>query len=476
MRILFIAPSTVRIKYNISGVYPLPPLGLAYIASILEKNDFFVEILDMPALKMDLENLYFYLKNNKHSIYGLSCNVFNLRNGIKISQLIKKVNPEAKIVLGGRCTAFPPEVIFRYGPDFDIIVQGEGEQTMLKLCLSLRDKKKIENLGEICGISYRDNNKIITTPSPPYYTDLDDLPFPARHLLPNRYYRMHPPSGIYSSATLMETSRGCAYNCNFCTLPGPIRMRSIPSIIEEFKEVINKFRTKEVHFIDPNFTYSQKRIIELCNQILENNIKIAWTCKTRVDLVSRDLLKTMFKAGCYMISYGVETGSQKILDSLNKGIKVRDIENSFSLTKECKIRALAYILLGAPGENNSTVEESMDLVERIKPDFVLYGRLLPDPNSVLTKQAINKKQISYEDLADFYIFNRKNTLDKVTLTGIPVKNINRWLSAANKSFYFRLSYIFQRLKDLKNVQDLLNLVKGSYLLLLDKVKPNQLVK
>lgn len=468
MKIILISPPPIRIRFNISGVYPLPPLGLAYIASVLEKNNFDVEILDMPALKMKIEDFYKYLRDRTYHIYGLSCNIFNLNNGIYISQVIQKMNPKAKVILGGRCTGFPPEIIFKYGPDFDIIVKGEGEEVMLNLCKKLDKKGGREDLFDIPNISFRNNGEIVTNPVSTYI-DLDKLPFPARHLLPNKYYKMHPPFGIYPPLTLIETSRGCRYNCIFCTLPQQIRERSVNNVVEEIKEVVDKFKVKEIHFVDPNFTYNQERIKALCTCLINEKIRVKWTCKTRVDLVSEDLLKAMSDAGCYMISYGVESGSQKILNFLNKNITIDKIKETFILSKKTKIRTIAYILLGSPGEDNNTVEETIRLVKKIKPDYVLYGELLPDPNSILVKQAIDKIELNYEDLAKFYILNGRNIFKEKTITDISKENINRWLTVANKSFYFNFNYILYRLKNLKNINDFLNLIKGVYFLIVDKL-------
>lgn len=473
-KVILINPPYRRILHNLSGVYPLPPLGLAYIAAVLEKNHFDVEIIDMPALNMSVESLKAYLKGDRGFLYGISCKIINLNHGIKIARIIKDINPGARVILGGRCNVFPPEQILKYGKDFDVLVRGEGEEVTLELFNNLRDNGEFKNLGKVRGISYRDGNRVVTTGTRPYL-DLNNLPLPSRHLLPNKNYRMHPPFNLYPPVTLVETSRGCEYNCIFCTLPEPFRQRTVNNVMEELRELVSKFKIKEIHFVDPNFTFDKEQTIKLCDCILKDDLNIKWTCKTRVDLVSEDLLKLMVRAGCYMISYGIESGSQEILNSLNKNITVTQIEDAFNLTRKHKIRTLGYVIVGSPGENDNSIKETYKLVKRIKPDFVLYGEFLPDPKSAFANQLINAASLRHDDLFEFYALDVNIFRDR-TVAGINSKDVNKWLSFLNRSFYFNLFYIMQRLKNIRNMNDLLNQIKGAYFILKDKLSAGAVFK
>ena len=279
MNVCLIAPPAVRIRYNISGVHPLPPLGLAYIAAVLVKEGFNVEIVDMIALKMSLRELGGYLKNRHFDVYGITCNVFNLKCGMDIADLVKRADSRSLVVLGGRCAAFPSADIFERCNSFDVIVRGEGEMTMLELCNLLRDNpKSLDGLPGIKGLAFKKAGQSIDT-ADREYLDFDSLPFPARHLLPNNRYRMHPPFGIRPPLAIMETSRGCVYKCNFCGLFTSLRERSVPNIISEIEQLINKYKIKELHFVDPNFTYNQERLRDLCNALIKNRFGLAWSCK-----------------------------------------------------------------------------------------------------------------------------------------------------------------------------------------------------
>ncbi|MCK9595322.1 MAG: radical SAM protein [Candidatus Omnitrophica bacterium] len=468
MRVCLIAPPAIRLRYNISGIYPLPPLGLAYIAGTLEKNGFQVEIVDMPALKMDFAGLEKHLAaKDPFKVYGLSCNAFNLKNGLFLARLIKRINPDAKVVIGGRCGGLPAEKIFQYGRDFDVIVKGEGENSMLELCRYFRGAGASAGLAGIKGISFRQNGSVITNDPAPY-ADLDSLPLPARHLLPDKCYRMHPPFGIFPPVTLMETSRGCVYNCSFCGLSSPVRERSTGHIIAEIECLMKNYGIKEIHFVDPTFTYNQPRIEELCGRISDKGLKFAWTCKTRVDCVSERLLQGMAGAGCYMISYGVESGSQNILDSLKKSITLENTISAFKWTRHAGIRTIAYTIIGYPHERDEEVQNTIDLVNRLDPDFVLYNEFFLVPGSNMEMEYMRENNIDFDDLIEFYSRSPRHTaIDRYRVT--------KQLKRANRSFYSRPSYLLSRLARIKNPNDLKVMFKGVFHMLIDKIRTKEVI-
>ena len=466
MDICLIAPPTVRVRYNTSGVYPMPPLGLAYIAAVLEKEGYGVEIYDMPALKAGIPQLERYLDTKNFYIYGLTCNIFNIKYAVEIANFIKARDKKSKIILGGRCTSLPPEAIFKLCDNLDIIVHGEGEQVMLELC-KFFDNKDNEpgKIAGVKGISYKSNGKVIKTETAPFI-DLDTLPAPARYLLPNNRYKMHPPFGAYPPLTIMETSRGCAYKCSFCSLPAPVRERSVSNIISEIKGLVSNYGIKEVHFVDPNFTYNPDRIKKLCNQMIEDKINIHWSCKTRVDLVSQDLLRLMSQSGCYMVSYGVESGRQDILGLLNKQITTKNTLDAFEWTHKAGIRSLAYAIIGYPGEDDSAIEATKALVHRINPDFVLYNEFFLIPGSPLANQYLLDNKLDYDGLVGFYFQEGSSDISRTRYSG--------YLKRLNKAFYCRFSYVLMRIMKIRNLQDAANMVKGVAYLIIDKIRSKRI--
>ena len=461
MKITLISLPEKRFRFTSLGA--LPPLGLAYIAAELLKKGHQISIIDIPAANLSLDKFRLIIRNDKSDIYGISSTLFGFQDVIKVSVILKEEDPKAFIVLGGLCSVISPELILQKIPYLDVVVQGEGERPMCELCDFLLKKKK---LRDIKGIAFRENEEIFYNPQNEYL-DLDQLSFPAYNLLNIKHYHIHPPFGLYPPAISMETNRGCAFNCEFCGLSKSYRARNIESVVDEISYLKKTYGINEIYFVDHTFTISEERIQNLCRMIMNRRIKIHWTCKTRVDCVSQETLKAMKKSGCYMISYGVESGSDKILRNLNKGITVEDIKRTIFLSKKYGIRSIAYMIVGSPGEDRNTIQESIRLIQKIKPDYVLYNVLVPAPVSTLYDKAIIKN----DSLESFYkdvIFFDANAQWPLNETPEFTKNdIKYWTKKATRDFYFNFLYIITYLMKIRTLRELRIILKGIAMLVLD---------
>lgn len=465
MKITLINVPASRVRYNISGTNPMLPLGIAYIGSVLEKNGYRVNIIDMQVMNISIEQLRDLIYDEGGDIFGISCSLFSLRQGIRVSKIIKGIKPESIIILGGACTVFSPTTILRRVPEIDIIVKGEGESTVLELVKEI--KKGNPYFKNINGIIYREGEQIIETAERIPIKNLDELPLPARHLFPIHRYRIHPPYGLHQPVITMETSRGCPFNCTFCCAPAKFRHRNPKNIVDEIEFVVKEYGVKEIYFVDSTFGVIGEMVDEMCKRIVERDLDVTWTCGTRVDLMSEKLIKQMKKAGCYMISYGVESGSQRILDSMKKGITRDQIEKTIKLTKEANIRSVVYLIVGTPGETYDDVKETIKFVKKIEPDFVVYTGFTPTPSTEAYQKAIAEKIIDsnyYENL----IFSEHDLSWPLYATeDLPRKKIIQLVKEGYRKFYFRPKYWFRRLFDIKNFNDAKNLVRGLGLIIAD---------
>jgi radical SAM superfamily enzyme YgiQ (UPF0313 family) len=438
---------------------PLLPLGLAYIAAVLEKNKIPAEVLDADALQLSDKEIEKKLLEIKPEIVSLTMMTATFQPSKALIKLIRKTLPKAAIIAGGTHPSALPLKTLQDIPELDIAIIGEGEITFLEIIKALKDKK---NLQEIKGICYRKKNKPVCNPPREPIEDLDSLPFPARDKFPLEKYKTHPPYGKRNPYMHLITSRGCPFGCAFCSkavFGRKLRMRSAVNVADEIEYLIKKYKVKEIKFYDDDFTLNMKRAEEICDEILKRKIKIPWSCATRVDLVNEKLLKKMKKAGCWLISYGVESASQDLLNTINKGITIAQIEQTFKWTRAANIKTLAYFMIGLPGETRKTIEESIKFAKRINPDFVNWSLTTIFPATPLEKiakeRAKNKgKIVPYTSEAhDIYRLNWDKEPLFMYEENIPIKDLKKYIVKAYKKFYFRPRYIVSQLSQIKSFSE-----------------------
>lgn len=283
-----------------------PPLGLACLAAVLEKLGEDVKILDLDTYNLNTweEELHNELKDNKFQIAGISVMTPLFTSALKVTQIIREVDPSIKIIMGGaHPTIYPNEILKNYN-FVDIIVRGEGEETLAELIPLL---KRETDLKDVKGISYRKGGEIIHNSDKPLIANLNSIPFPALHLLPINRYR----NSIIPGKRMMTliSSRGCPFNCYFCfkgIFGGRFRARSAENIVEEIEQISSKYGINLFYFYDDTFTLNKSRVFKFCKLLKERNLRVEWSCVTRVDCVTPSMLLEMKKAGCYSIHYGVE--------------------------------------------------------------------------------------------------------------------------------------------------------------------------
>jgi len=300
---------------------PVLQLGLVYLASYLKKHQVKVSVIDAWAENLSSEELKERVDQIQADLIGLYMLSPLYEEAKTVIKICRQNFPDKLIVAGGPHPSAMPVSTLEEIPELDICVVGEGENTLLEL---IKAVEKDSGFSKIKGVVFRSKaQKIITTKPRGYIKNLDNLPFPALELFPLEKYKTHPPYGRYNPYFPMVTSRGCPFQCAYCpkeVFKNNYRAHSSQRVCDEIQGLIAKYGVREIHFYDDDFTLDMKRAEEICDEIIKRKLNFTWSCTTRVDLINENLLKKMKGAGCWLISYGAESGSQKILDSIKKGI------------------------------------------------------------------------------------------------------------------------------------------------------------
>ncbi|MBN1883590.1 MAG: cobalamin-dependent protein [Deltaproteobacteria bacterium] len=359
----------------------LPQLGIASLAATLKRNGLSVSILDAQALGMSVREVVSWATAHRPRVVGLTGYTSTVDAASLIAEEIKQHNPDVATVLGGpHVTAAWERTLTRF-PAIDYGFLGEGESTALELFRTLLSGKTPRSVP---GAVYRDGPRIISNERPPLIDDLDALPPPAVDLFerfPSAYHPpiLHSPMG---TAVTLVSSRGCPYRCTFCdrgVFGERYRFHSIDYIIEQIRKFKTDYDISHIIFYDDNFTSNRAHLEELLEAIINLPFDITFNCDARVDLVDRKLLEIMKRAGAWMINYGIESGSQKLLDDLSKKVSLDRAKEAVLLTHDAQIMVKGLFMIGVPGETEQSLEETGRLLAELPFDFVNFSKYTPYP-------------------------------------------------------------------------------------------------
>lgn len=416
--VLLIHPSSL-LKIPMLNEITMPdmPLGLAYIAAVLEQAGHFVRIVDMNTITTR-EELVRRFTEARFDVVGFTATTSTILKCYRTIQVVKRMMPWATTVLGGWHASGSPLRTMEECRFLDIIVKGEGEETMKEIVETV---KTGADVSAIKGIVFRaKDGSVLENMDRPLIKDLDSLPFPARHLLPMEAYKKRgfSTSGVYFKHDLylsgLVTSRGCTGRCIFCAdhtiYKHQCRMRSPENVIAEIKHAMKDFNARVFFFHDAHFTQSPRRAKQICELILQENLKIIWACSARVDTVSKELLVLMKRAGCARVGYGIETGSPRMLRIMNKHVSFKQMKDAIDWTREAGMLSFIYLVYGIPGETSRDIQLTRQLIMTLKPNFVNQNVAIPYPGTRLREIATEQGMIK-NDRWEAYNFPYGNVLD-----------------------------------------------------------------
>ncbi len=449
-KILLIKPSTAEKRLSFISVQP--PINLAYLAAVLRRNDFDVSILDFTVTAYDENRFKESFVANPPALLGITCFTPTILNGYEIARVTKEVSPKTITVIGGPHSTALPEQTLKECPFVDAIVVGEGEDTFLELAERVRSN---DSMRGCAGVVHRCDNEIVREPVRDLISSLDELPFPARDLLDWESYRtVQHTRGIseeYQPLTELFTSRGCPGKCLFCAVNlaygSRVRFRSAQNVLAEVEECRRRYGVRHFVIQDDTFTLRPGRVAELMKGFRRLGVE-SFSCDARVDLVSEEMLREMANSGCVKISFGVESGSPRILAMNGKGITREQAVNAFKWGREAGIPLLeaTFIVGSHPGETVEDLEATRELIREIRPDILFCSIVVPYPGTEMYR-LLKEKGLYPEDenWEDFRMFAGAPRWRTVHFSG---EELVRHRDRILRSYYFSPWYAVQRVRKL----------------------------
>lgn len=404
------------------GYIPFLALDLLYAAAYLLKFGYDVNIIEASIKHLNHKKVVERLKDDPPDYVFIPSNYFSLEDDKYLASLIREAFPKIKIIFGGSPVTYDPSLVLSSGLA-DFVALGELELPILNIIRGDNSK----------NIAYNNGGKIIHN-NIRELVNLDELPLPARNLIDNQAYR-YAFFNKRNPVTAMIISRGCPHGkCSFCNASlytlGEMRYRNIASIIEELKEIFFKYNIKEVFFRDQTFTANRELVYSMCENIIRHKIDILWRANTRVDLVDKDLLALMHKAGCYQLSFGFESSSQNTLDINMKGITIQQSMQAAKWCREIGIEVLGNFILGCLGDTVESMRNLFRFVLELNIDYANFNSYVHIPGSKIYEKYPGNK-----------------------LPALPAHLAKRYSMFIHLKFYFRPKMILKQLSKIKSFDD-----------------------
>jgi len=429
----------------------LPPLGLGYIAAMLERSGVDVDMIDAPAEGVSMNLLPRRIGGNRYDLVGITATTTMFPSALAAARLIKDLSPRATVVVGGvHATARPEEALAEKA--VDMVVSGEGEITFTEIAKGADPK-------DTPGVITRDGDGgVQSSGSRPLISDLDELPFPAYHKMPMRLYR--PAIGGYHRLPAMHmlTSRGCAHRCTYCyhIFGRGVRFRSSANVLAELKYMAERFDMKEVYFYDDTFNARKERVIEICEGLLKMRLGIEWSCLARVDGMTPEILSLMKRSGCHSITYGIESADPEILIAIRKRISLEEAERVARYTLESGIVCRVGFMLGSPGETRESMERTIQYAIDIGAHGALYNIVAPYPGTEMFDWGVKNgyiKNFNWEQY-DF-------STPILEIPGLTPADIKRAQDIGHRRFFLRPAFFWAVLTHIRTAADFKEAVMGA---------------
>jgi radical SAM superfamily enzyme YgiQ (UPF0313 family) len=442
-------------------------MNLAYLAAYLRREGISVHLADYEVEAYSEEGLHDLLSRTQARLVGVSCCTPTIINGARICAAVKKFDPAIATVAGGSHASGSITRTLEEFSSFDYLVFGEGERSLAELCARLESGSGAEG---VAGLAYRRGSDIVVEPSRPLISDLDSLPFPARDLIRYDSQAGHSSRGFSNDlrSTELFTSRGCPISCSFCAIQATfgrqVRFRSVESVEAEVHDFVKNYHFNHVLIADDTFTLDAARGAAICDVLARNGID-SWNCDTRVTSVTPELLRHMQATGCRKVAFGVESGSQPVLDRIGKGITVERVHEAFWMARKAGIpRIEGNFIIGVdPDETADDLERTRRLIRELPWDFVSIAIIVPFPGTpvydAMRSRGLIETGATWED---FVLFGRQPKWRTVNFSSADLLALQRSMT---REFYLNPGYIIRQLRAIRSWRDVSYWVSagGAYL-------------
>jgi anaerobic magnesium-protoporphyrin IX monomethyl ester cyclase len=424
-----------------------PPLGIAYIASSLEKHLISCQIIDAHALRLDRRTIYHKVKSFKPDLIGITTNIVTVDAALSLGKYLKSKFPKALLVFGGPYATGDPAYILRQTKG-DIVVIGEGEETIVDIA------KHPGDLPSIPGIYYRKGNIIRHTNPRPLITDLDSIPFPAYHLLPD-FSRYRSRSRRTPIGAIL-TTRGCPYGCIFCNkniFGKTFRMRSPSNILTEMELLTARYGVRQIDILDDNFTLNTQHAEEVLDQIIQRNLHVLlhFQSGVRADRLTPRLVTKMKRAGTYKAGIGIESGDPAIQKIIKKSLSLPQAVKAVTMLRKAGIVTVGFFMFGIPGETGETMQKTIDFAKKVNPHIANFSLAMPLPQTELFDIIKKKGKFlkTHGSETGFFTEHLRFEIGEVN-----EQLIRKYMHIAYKSFYLRPSKIIDVLFSIRSYSEL----------------------
>jgi len=457
--------NVLLIQPEYKDTWTSPPLGIGYLAAVLEENGHQVNFMDLTLTPLSEDEFKRLILDTNPDLIGISLMVRALPTVKTLIYHIKQIS-NIPVVIGGPQPTVEPIFTIKY-TQADFAVIGEGERTLIELIQALKGDK---NYDKIDGLVFMNNDGTYKINSPrEFIKNLDEIPFPAWYLISPLKYKINPALAPIKRTPIAPiiTTRGCPYQCSFCG--GPLmwrrtfRMRSAKNIVDEIEMLIKNYKIKEIFISDDNFTLVKSHVIDMCKEIIDRKISIFWSCPNgiRIDTVDNEILKWMKKAGCHLLAFGIESGNQEILNRAHKQLDLKRVQEVIKMAKLHKFLTYGFFIIGLPGENLQTIRQTINFAKSLPFDRAWFNILVPYPGTEIFNMFAKDKSYSAIDWANI------DATTGMIATGIKYKdlegrNLVYWQRRALREFYLCKPKVLMSVISHMSLGSIKTLIKTSF--------------